>query len=150
MKKSEFKKLIKPIVQECINESLTEGGLISGIITEVVKGMSTTVAAPVVEAKPPESDPMVERMKRTALKEAKTKKLQGHRKALIDAVGKNAYNGVDIFEGVSPAPGESSARSQANPLSGQAPNDAGVDISGIFGAASRNWDANMTKLKEGK
>ena len=41
MKRSEFKKLIKPIVQECIKESLLEDGLISGIIAEVVKGMSS-------------------------------------------------------------------------------------------------------------
>ncbi len=47
MKKSEFKKLIKPLVHECIKESLMEDGMISGIIAEVVRGMST--AQPIVE-----------------------------------------------------------------------------------------------------
>ena len=37
MKKSEFKKILRPIVNECIKESLMEDGLISGIIAEVVK-----------------------------------------------------------------------------------------------------------------
>ena len=62
MKKSEFKKLIKPIVQECIKESLLEDGLISGVIAEVVKGMSSQT---IVEAKAPEPkvDPVKERMK---------------------------------------------------------------------------------------
>ena len=62
MKKSEFKKLIKPIVQECIKESLLEDGLISGIIAEVVRGISSQ---PLVETKDPEPkvDPDMERMK---------------------------------------------------------------------------------------
>ena len=65
MKKSEFKKLIKPIVQECIKESLLEDGLISGIIAEVVKGMSSQT---IVETKTPQpkADPVMERMKANA------------------------------------------------------------------------------------
>ena len=35
MKKSELKQIIKPLVKECIYETLVEGGLLSGIITEV-------------------------------------------------------------------------------------------------------------------
>ena len=149
MKKSEFKKLIKPIVAECIKESLLEGGVISGVIAEVVRGMSAPDAT-IVETKAPEIDPVAERMKRNALHEAKTNKIQEHRSALMKAVGKGAYNGVDIFEGVTPLPPQASTSQQASPLSGQDPSDAGVDISGIFGSVAKNWGANMTKLKEGK
>ena len=39
MKKSELKKLIKPLVKECINEVLLEEGLLSNIVSEVAKGM---------------------------------------------------------------------------------------------------------------
>ena len=34
MKKSQLKQLLKPIVKECINEALTEHGLLSNIISE--------------------------------------------------------------------------------------------------------------------
>ena len=39
MKKDELKKLIKPLVKECIHEVLLEEGLLSSIVSEVAKGM---------------------------------------------------------------------------------------------------------------
>lgn len=149
MKKSEFKKLIKPIVQECIKESLLEDGLISGIIAEVVKGMSSQT---IVETKTPQPkvDPTMERMKANAFNEEQTGKLKEHKKKLMAAIGGTAYNGVDLFEGTTPAPAQASAgsTSQASPMSGQAPADPGVDISNLFGAVGRNWNAHMNEMKE--
>ena len=45
---------------------------------------------------------------------------------MLDAIGNDAYNGVDLFEGTTPttAPSEPSH----GPLSGTDPRDAGVDI----------------------
>ena len=105
MKKSEFKKLIKPIVQECIKESLLEDGLISGVIAEVVKGMSSQT---IVETKAPEPkvDPTVERMKANAFSKEQSGKLKEHKKKLMAAIGGDAYNGVNLFEGTSPAPSQ--------------------------------------------
>ena len=48
MKKSEFKKLVKPIIKECISEVLLEEGLLSNVISEVVKGLNV---GQIVEAK---------------------------------------------------------------------------------------------------
>ena len=42
MKKSDLKKVIKPLVKECIHEVLLEEGLLSNIVSEVAIGMSTT------------------------------------------------------------------------------------------------------------
>ena len=141
MKKSEFKKLIKPIVQECITESLLEGGLLSGIISEVARGMNT---AHTVTAAPPPVDPMKERMRRNAFTEEQSTKLQESKKKLMAAIGGDAYNGVDLFEGTPPAPAQQTPTQQASPMSGQSSSDPGVDISSLFGAVGRNWNAHMS------
>ena len=149
MKKSEFKKLIKPIVQECIKESLLEDGLISGIIAEVVKGMSSQT---LVEARAPEPklDPVKERMKANAFSKEQSGKLKEHKKKLMSAIGGDAYNGVNLFEGTSPVAPQASPTAQASPMSGQAPADPGVDITGLFGTVGRNWNAHMNEMKERK
>ena len=41
MNKAELKKILKPLIKECIRESLFEEGVLSGIVTEVAKGMSS-------------------------------------------------------------------------------------------------------------
>ena len=147
MKKSELKKILKPLVHECIKESLMEDGLISGIIAEVVKGMRTP--EPLVETAPPKADPIKERMRRNAFDTEQSSKLQEHKKKLRAAIG-GAYNGVDLFEGTTPAPAQGSPQQQANPMAGHAPNDAGVDITNLFGSVGRHWNAHMNEVKEGK
>ena len=148
MKKSELKKILKPLVQECIKESLLEDGLISGIIAEVVKGVSVT--APIVEATAPPVDPIRERMQRNAFTSEQSTKLKEHKNKLMAAIGGNSYNGVDLFEGTSPAPNQASPIEQSSPLNGQASGDQGVDITNLFGAVGRNWNAHMNEMKEGK
>ncbi len=144
MKKSEFKKLIKPVVQECIKESLLEDGLISGIIAEVVKGMSAS--QPLVETKKPDVDPTMERMNRNAFDSKASDKLQKQRNKLMNAIGRESYNGVDLFEGTTPAPAQGSPQQQAAALSGQPPEDPGVDISNLFGAVGKHWNAHMDEV----
>ena len=148
MKKSELKKILKPLIDECIKESLMEDGLISGIIAEVVRGMNA--AQPIVETQQPQADPVVERMKRNAFDAEQSNKLKEHKKKLMAAIGGGAYNGVDLFEGTSPAPAQGSPAAAASPMSGMAPADAGVDISNLFGSVGRNWNAHMNEMKEGK
>lgn len=150
MKKSEFKALIKPIVTECIRESLTEGGFISGIITEVAKGMA---AAPALERSPapaPTPDPELSRMTRNAFSKDQSSKLQENRTKLMSAIGKESYNGVNLFEGTTPAPAQQTNSQMANPMSGQSPDDAGVDINNLFGAVGSTWTAHMNEMKERK
>ena len=148
MKKSELKKLLKPLVKECIKESLMEDGLISGIIAEVVKGMNTP--QPIIEAKQPAIDPTMQRMQRNAFSAEQSSKLKEHKQKLMAAIGGSAYNGVDLFEGTTPAPAQASPRAQASPMSGQSATDPGVDISNLFGAVGRNWNAHMNEMKERK
>ena len=148
MKKSELKKILKPLVNECIKESLMEDGLISGIIAEVVKGMNTPQS--IVETKQPAVDPTMQRMQRNAFSAEQSSKLKEHKHKLMAAIGGSAYNGVDLFEGTTPAPAQASPTAQASPMSGQSSTDPGVDISGLFGAVGRNWNAHMNEMKEGK
>jgi len=70
-----------------------EDGLISGIIAEVVKGMSAS--QPIVEHKAaPKADPVKERMRRNAFSEEQGNKLKQHKKKLMAAIGGGAFNGV--------------------------------------------------------
>ena len=41
MKKNELKQILKPLIKECIKECIFEEGVLSGIVTEVVRGMET-------------------------------------------------------------------------------------------------------------
>ena len=137
MKRSELKNIIKPLVKECITESLLEEGLLSNVISEVMKGMS-----PVIMESAPVADPTAG-MQKAAMREAQESKLKQakqNRRKLLDAIGSDSYGGVDLFEGTSPAPAQQSPESQAgSPLGGVAPGDPGVDISGILGLGGRKW-----------
>ena len=70
------------------------------------------------------------------------KKLQEHRRKLLDSIGGDAYNGVDLFEGTEPMR-QSGTPGQAHTpnVLGDDPSDAGVDISSIMGKSSKIWQA---------
>tara|TARA_R100001591_G_scaffold35687_1_gene47217 strand:- start:391 stop:783 length:393 start_codon:yes stop_codon:yes gene_type:complete len=127
MKKSELKKVIKPLVKECIQEVLIEEGLLSNVVSEVVKGITDTT---LVEQRKPVPQQIVREPKNTNLKEQRQK--------LMGAINKDAYNGVDLFEGTTPAPAQREQSAGAVDLGD--PNDAGVDISSIMGASSKIWE----------
>jgi hypothetical protein len=139
MKKDELKKVLKPLVKQCINEVLLEEGLLSTVIAEVMKG---TGAARIVET----TQPVQPKINNTAAREKKRKQLLEQKKKLLDAIGTESYNGVNLFEGTSPttsapSPGETQTQ---GPLSGVAPNDPGVDISSLIGSA-HNWSKMVDK-----
>ena len=137
MKRSELKNIIKPLVKECITESLLEEGLLSNVISEVMKGMS-----PVIMESAPVADPTagVQKAAMREAQEAKLKQAKQNRRKLLDAIGSDSYGGVDLFEGTTPAPAQKSPESQAaSPLGGVAPGDPGVDISGILGIGGHKW-----------
>ena len=127
MKKSELKKVIKPLVKECIQEVLIEEGLLSNVVSEVVKGITDTT---LVEQRKPVPQQIVREPKNTNLKQQRQK--------LMGAINKDAYNGVDLFEGTTPAPAQREQSAGAVDLGD--PNDAGVDISSIMGASSKIWE----------
>ena len=99
MKKADLKKLIKPLVKECIHEVLIEEGVLSNVVSEVAKGMQTNV---VVESKKQDEQLFNEDLQMKRSQEEGRLKLQEHRKKLLEAVSTDAYNGVDLFEGTTP------------------------------------------------
>ena len=122
MKTNELKKVLKPLIKQCIKEVIFEEGVLSGIISEVMKGVD---AKPIVREQKQVSKPKPNN--------GKTKtRLQEQKKKMLDAIGKDSYNGVNVFEGVEPTR-ESNQRS---PLANINPGDSGVDISGLFNS---NW-----------
>jgi len=137
MKRSELKKILKPLVKECIRESILEEGVLSSVITEITKGLG---AAPIVETQKktvPET-----RSPETTM--SVNQRLEEHKKKLMSAISSDAYGGVDLFEGTTPAPGQTSATQMASPLGGTDPGDSGVDISGIMALGGKNW-SNLIK-----
>ncbi len=139
MNKDDLKKVLKPLVRQCINEVLLEEGLLSTVIAEVMKG---TGAARIVES----TQPVQPKIDNTAAREKKRKQILERKKKLLDAIGTESYNGVNLFEGTTPttsapAPGQTQ---QQGPLSGVAPNDPGVDISSLLGSA-HNWSKMVDK-----
>lgn len=123
MNRHELKKILKPLIKECIKEVIFEDGTLSTIISEVVKG--TTEQQVVTEIKQPTFSQQVRNPDR------KRKQLQEQRKKMLEAVGKDSYNGVDLFEGTTPIKnaGTSGPRSAPGILEGVDPGDAGVDLS---------------------
>ena len=142
MKKSEIKKIIKPIVKECINEVLLQEGVLSSIISEVMIG---TQAAVLKEQAPAPSKP--KRRVETddeAMRRLQERKRQANnqKRKLLDAIGKDAYGGVDLFEGTQAlnSGGNPDAGTQAQgALSGYAPDDAEVNIDGLLNLSGNTW-----------
>ena len=137
MNKDDLKKVLKPLVKQCINEVLLEEGLLSTVIAEVMKG---TGAARIVET----TQPVQPKIDNTAAKEAKRKKLLEQKRKLLDSIGTSAYNGVDLFEGTTPTKASPSQGASQGALSDVAPNDPGVDISSLMGSA-HNWSKMVDK-----
>jgi len=141
VKKSDLKKMLKPLIKECVQEMILEEGLLTNIVSEVAAGMQGQI---IQESKTaPEPTPNINIPNETNKRKIEAKKkLQEHRMKLMDAIGKDSYNGVNIFENVEPMSGGGSPQSSGNskgPLSNYAPTDSGVDISGIMGLAGGNW-----------
>jgi len=130
MNKKELKQMLKPLIKECIKEVIFEEGTLSTIISEVVQG----VGQPIVETKqkfPKKQQPQYE------TDDQARARLNEQRKKMMDSIGSDAYNGVNLFEGTTPAPTENQSGQGA--LSGVDPRDPGVDISKVMGKSSMIW-----------
>jgi len=110
MTKLEMKKLMKPIVKECLSEMLLEEGLLSNLIGEVLKGQQKVVVS---ENRQPTNRVLTQSKPKLA-------SISEKRKMLADAIGNGAYS--NIFENVTPI---SDASSQSHEDEG----DPGIDLS---------------------
>jgi hypothetical protein len=142
MKKSELKQIIKPLVKECIYETLVEGGLLSGIITEVVRGINSGNKTLVTEQADREQETRAVAQKEANLEaERQKQKLHETKRKMLEAIGQDSYNGVNLFEGTDPiskAGQEGAPAAPDSPLSHVSPGDAGVDL-GNFSGISKKW-----------
>ncbi len=127
MKKSELKKIIKPLVKECIQEVLLEDGLLSNVVSEVVKGVTNV---PITEQR---QQPL-----KQIAREPSNVNLKEQRQKLMGAINKDAYNGIDLFEGTTPAP--SQREQSAGSVDLGDPRDSGVDISSLIGTSTKIWE----------
>ena len=122
MKASEFKQILKPLIKQTIKEVLLEEGVLSSVVSEVVKGMGQQT---ITESK---TEPLGD----LAEKEAQYEKQRQER---IRRLNETTKMSVDVFKGTEPIT-ESTAQ---NPMSGVASNDEGVDISGILNIVNGKW-----------
>ena len=134
MKKSGLKNILKPLIRECIREVVFEEGVLSGLISEVLKGTSRH------DARPPEAineNLVVERLK---VQDDYKEKIKETKKKMLDAIGKESYNGVNLFEGTDPLRrgGSQGSPAASSPLENYAPGDPGVDISSLFSSKWKN------------
>ena len=131
MKKSEFKEMIK----ESVKEVLVEEGVLKNVISEVVKavGQTQTIQQPVATQQTFTEQASLEAVEKQKQKLAET------RKRMLDAIGKDSFCGVDLFEGTTPMRKGGSPSAPSTPssaLEGVDPSDSGVDISSLLGASS--------------
>jgi hypothetical protein len=137
MKKKELQEVLKPLIKQCIKEVIFEEGVLSGIIKEVAVGIGSQT---IVEARQITPQTQIERqpIQDHQLQQEARAEMANKRKRLEEAVGIGS-----VFEGTQPlsSGGAPSGDSKvSSPLSAYAPNDAGVDISGIMAIGSgQNW-----------
>ena len=123
MDKSELKKVLKPLIKECIKEVLLE----HGVSSLVMENQTTT-----------QQTPMVNQVARDERAKLAKENLERKKKKMLDAIGNDAYNGVNLFEGTTPAPAP--RESGRGALSDVDPSDPGVDISSFMDKSSLIWE----------
>ena len=123
MKVSEFKKILKPLIEQTVKEVLLQEGVLSKIVSEVASGLQ----APLVEVKK-----NTQSVNLQASQEEYEKKRQEKIRRLNEST---KLQNVNVFENVSRIP-ESNPHS---PLSGVSPSDSGGDISAIQTLSRGKW-----------
>jgi hypothetical protein len=138
MKKSELKNILKPLVKECIKESLLEEGLLSNVISEVVQGVMGSVPLTETQKPQPKKQKLKQQQDQRELEERYENDRQERIKRLNESMGGSMKN-INVFEGTAPAPAASKSSGKGAALAGVAPDDAGIDITGIINVANGKW-----------
>lgn len=136
MKKQELQKILKPLIKECIKEIIFEEGVLSNLIKEVALGIGSQQTIVETKVQEPEHDFSRQRIE---LQEEAQRAMADKRKKLEESLG-GGFAG--IFENVEPISqaGSPGQKSSNGALSNYAPNDAGVDISGLMAlGGGKNW-----------
>ena len=135
MKKSELKNLIK----ECVKEVLFEEGILSNLVAEIAFGISKAQNT-LVESAPKVNTRELQEAREQQEESRRIKMLETKRR-MLDAMGNSKMS--NVFEGTEPLRegGTPDAVSAQGPMAGRDPNDAGIDISGLFSLAGQKWNA---------
>ena len=129
-----LRKVLKPLIKECIKEIIFEEGVLSSIIREA----QGSPAKEVIKEEKPFSK-FVEDPK-------ENKQLAETRKKMRAAIAEKIGGDFDPFEGTKAlSESQASGRPSSSPMSGVDPGDKGVDISNIPGMG--NWAAINERLK---
>jgi hypothetical protein len=136
MNKNELKKILKPLIKECIKEVIFEDGTISGIVTEVARGLNNSQGTTLVESKPKQNSNNFNKIKQEIQAGSNIHEhLAESRKKLENSTGLKG-----VFEGVKPMSSSGQSKSQGHgALRDVDPNDPGVDITGIMSVAGNVW-----------
>lgn len=126
MNPKELKTALKPIVKELVYECLVKEGILSSVVSEVVKGMSTNQ---IVEQVIPQQKKQTPRLESNEEAAARRKKLE---ETLMSKIGVNVFEGTKPLNSKGSIVESSSPEARAKPLAGIAPDDPGVDISGLL------------------
>jgi len=124
MDKTELKKLLKPLMKECIREVLMENGL-QKILSEAVVSQ-------------PEQKQVTQKVSNTQEKP----QINEARKKMLEDIGKSGYlnSKFDPFANTKPLT-EAQAAGAPSPMGGIDPDDSGVDISNLMNGNKNVWKA---------
>lgn len=139
MKKNELKTILKPLIKECIKEVIFEDGTLSGIISEVAKGLQSTSSQSIVRETAVAQQPIQSSQPSQAVIEAR-RSLEETKRQLQESTGLKGIfeNTTPLNSGGSPSPsGKSGGKGGA--LRDMDPNDPGVDITGLMNIAGGAW-----------
>ena len=138
MKSDKLRKVLKPLIKECIKEIIFEEGVLSSIIREA-RGSPIKEVIKEEKKKNTFSKFMKEdKQESKQVVEARDKM----RKAIAGKIGAD----FDPFEGTKPlSESQASGNPSQSPMSGIDSNDKGVDLSNIPGMG--NWAAINKRLK---
>ena len=117
MNAKQFKKILKPLIEQTVRQVLLEEGVLSRVVSEVAQGLSGNVIS---EARPKDNE----------LQEQYEKRRQEKIKRLNES---SRLGGV--FKGTK----EIASNPGQGPLSGISPADKGVDISAIERLSNGKW-----------
>ena len=135
MKKSELKNIIK----ECVKEVLFEEGVLSNLVAEVAFGITKAQQTLVETNAAPQVNYLAEQEARQEQEENNRKRLLETKRKMLDAIGNSKL--ANVFEGTTPLKqgGQPGKTTPHGPMAGRAHDDAGIDISGLFGVAGQKW-----------
>lgn len=132
MKSLSNKSELKNLVKECVREVMFEEGIISDLVSEIAAGFVKANLLENRSVQPRQTYSTTERVMERKREPVVERQSFTENKNKVSETLKKIYGGMDLFEGTTPAPPESSGRTNS-PLSGVDPNDSGVDISNIPG-----------------